>query len=335
MKRFGISILILFFIGLNAYAQSQYSPILTKMEKSLFGTDYSNQSDGDRITRIENAVYGAPSSKALGQRVDKLSKDLSADLMGQEIKPKADTFAQDDDTVQEAKEKADKSVNYPIVNAIEDKVFHKEYRDQDVDKRVAQLEQKLFNKTYNDDLSTRVDRLRNAALPQRVASNDDDSDYDSDSSSPPLYPSASPSDFPSYSGNPSDALTQDDFSSQSLYNRSTGSAAAIPSYNSNNSVLDSYNGNTDITIPLASIEQRVLKQSFPDDTVENRLTRLEEKIFNSSFSEDDEQTRLDRISSAYKAQKSSKRYDGNKVSQHMSTAVQIGAILLLILAAVL
>lgn len=334
MKRFGILVLIFLSIRLNAFAQSQYSPILSKMEKSLFGMDYSAQSDADRVTRIENSVYGAPSSKALGQRVGKLSKDLSADLMGQEIKPKSDTFAQDDDSPQELREKADKSVNYPIVNALEDKVFNKEFREIDVDQRVAKLEQKVFSKNYNDDLSSRVDRLRNAVLPQRVADSDY-SDEDSDSGSPPLYPSASPSDIPSYSHDTPDMLSQDAFSGPSLYSRPTGSAAAIPSYNSNNSVLDPYSSNTDITIPLASIEKRVLKQSYPDDTVQNRLSRLEQQIFNSNFEEDDEQARLDRITSAYRAQKSSKRYDGNKFSQHMSTAVQIGAILLMILAAVL
>ncbi len=90
---------------------------------------------------------------------------------------------------------------------------------------------------------------------------------------------------------------------------STGYGANIPDvpdYNSNNSVLDEYQSDSDVDIPLASLEKKILRKSFPNDTVSNRLLRMELKVFNSSFTEDDEQTRLDRIASAYQAKKTSK-----------------------------
>ncbi|MDD3436785.1 MAG: hypothetical protein PHC64_06520, partial [Candidatus Gastranaerophilales bacterium] len=108
-----------------------------------------------------------------------------------------------------------------------------------------------------------------------------------------------------------------------------------PNYNADNSVLDEYQGSSDIMIPLASLEKSILKKSFPDDTTSNRLTRLELSVFSSTFAEDDPQTRIDRLASARQAQKSSKKYDNNKFSQHMATAMQIGAFLLMVLAAVL
>lgn len=324
-KRFGILILLFLSCTLSGrcFAQSQFSAALTTMEKSLFGVDYSNQDDDARLKRLEGTVYGQVSSNPIQQRVSKLSTDLFVDLLGHEIKPKADTFAEDSDGIKEELPKADASVNYPIVNNLEDKVFRKEFKTTDINQRLANLEQKVFKRTYSDDLNSRVDRLKTAIMPERIAAADSDDENfsaapdDLYSASPPLrgehYSMPSPGD--------------DDLA--------TGFGSAIPTYNSQNSVLDNPQTNFDVTVPLAAIEKSVLKKSFPNDTVSNRLTRLELNLFNSTFVDDDPETRLDRVSSAYQAKKTSKKYDDNKFTQHMSAAMQIGAVLLMILAAVL
>ena len=69
--------------------------------------------------------------------------------------------------------------------------------------------------------------------------------------------------------------------------------------------------------------------------MDNRLSRLESTMFGPTFNSDTQEDRLNRISSAYKAQKTASRYDSNKFSQNMATAMQIGTILLMILACVL
>lgn len=313
LKRFGILIYIavFLFLGIECEAQSQFSPILTKMEKSLFGIDYSSQNDDVRLKRIEEIVYGSVSSNSVPQRVSKLSKDLSADLLGQEIKPKRDTFTEDDSAPKEAIPKADSSVNYPIVNEMEKKIFNKEFRAVDINQRLASLEKNVFKKTYNDDLNSRVERLKFAILPARSASNFNDDEDEDNSYATDTITSQTPQ------------LQDDSYNSQ------------IPNYNSHSSVLDNYQGDTDIVVPLAALEKKVLKKSFPDDTVSNRLTRLELNVFNSTFTDDDEQTRFDRVASAYQAKKTSKKYDSNKFAQHTAAAMQVGAILLMILAAVL
>ncbi len=302
-----VFIFIFLFLGVKCDAQGQYSALITKMETSLFGIDYSAQSDEARLKRIEDAVYGEVSSNAVAQRVKKLSNDLSADLIGQEITPRKDTFAEDTDGYKESIPKPDSSVNYPIVNNLENKIFNKEFTNLDINQRLANLENNIFKKTYDDDLSSRVERLKLALTPEKVVDNSSDSSDDI---------------------NMSDDIMSKLPSSQSNYYQS-------PGYNFNNSVLDDYESNPDITIPLAELERSTLKKSFPNDTPSNRLTRLELNIFKSTFPDDDEQTRLDRVSSARQAQKTSKRYDNNKFAQNMSTAMQLGAILLLVLAAVL
>lgn len=328
MKKFGVLVAIFLFLGIQCNAQSQYAATLTKMENSLFGMDYGSQSDDSRLKRIEVAVYGSASSSTVSQRVSKLSKDLSADLIGKEIKPKKDTFAEDESSPKEAEEKPDSTVSYPIVDELEKKVFNKTLKTSDINQRLASLEQKVFKKTYNDDLNSRVERLKQAVMPERIASN---SDEDEDDNNNYYYKPAPKSIMDETS------QFQDDWSNKPDSNDSmaTGYGANIPSYNRNNSVLDNYQSDADITVYIAGLEKSVLRKTFPDDTVSNRLLRMELKIFNSAFTDDDPQTRLDRIASAYQAKKTSKKYDSNKFAQHAATAMQVGAILLMILAAIL
>lgn len=311
-----ILIIFIMFLGLRGevFAQSQFSPVITKMENSLFGIEYSSQNDDTRLNRIEERVYGAKSSKTISQRIAKLKDDLAADLMGQEIKPTKDTFTDESDNIKEDIPKEDNSVNYPIVNMLEDKVFNKEYKNMGINQRLANLEQKTFNKVYSDDLNSRVERLKMSISPQNIIAQDD---YETSTELPEYFEDELPS-LKSYTPSAAAPLSYSDYD-----------------YNSQNSVLDNYKSSADIGIPLSAIEKSLFKKVYADDTPNSRLSRLETRIFNSTFSEDDPQTRVERISSAHRAKKSSKKYDNNKFTQNMSAAMQIGAVLLMILAAVL
>lgn len=328
-KRLGIIFFIIFLCFVFApksQAQGQFSAVLTKMEKSLFGIDYNAQNDEARVKRIEEEVYGKASSSPINQRVDKLSKDLSVDLIGKEIKPKKDTFAEDEDSIKEEIPKEDSSVNYPIVNNLEQKIFNKDFRSTDINQRLSKLEQNVFKKTYNDDLNSRVDRLKLAIMPQQTAYSDPDEEEGEFTNS---Y-------YPKNENTFEESSIPDDY--KPLLGRrggATGFGSAIPNYNENNSVLDEYQGNSDIAIPLSALEKNILKKSYPNEAVPDRLARLELKVFNSTFADDDEETRMDRVASAHQAKKSSKRYDNNKFSQNMATAMQVGAFLLMIIAAIL
>lgn len=325
-----VFIFIYFSMGLVCVAKSQFADSLTRVEKSLFGVDYSTQTDDARLNRIEESVYGSAAKGTFQQRFDKVSKDLSADLIGKEIKPKADTFADDDDGYKEPIPKADSSVNYPVVDGLEKSVFNQQFKSVDINQRLTKLEQKVFNKTYNDDLSSRVDRLKQAISPERIAKTQDDEDYDSGYTYNDSLMDET-SQFQDDGYDRQNSIMGDRLASQNP----TGFGANIPSCNSDSSVLDDYNANSDITIPLSDLEKKVLKRSYPNDVVPNRLIRLELKVFNSTFTEDDQQTRFDRIASAYQAQKTSKKYDSNRFAQHTAAAMQVGAILLMILAAIL
>lgn len=313
MKK-SICVLIFLLITNSAMAQSQFAPMISKMENSLFGVEYSTQADGARLDRIEKSVYGSVSSESTQNRVNKLKEDLAADLMGSEIAPKEDTFMEDDARVASggaaAIPKADSSVNYPVVNDLEQHVFKKDYKAQDIITRLNNLEKKTFSQTYNDDLNSRVDRLKTAILPQR---NLDDDIQDRIAQADEFYSENLPSQ-PNY------------YDSSSMPQR--------PTYE-RRSLFGGGDSGRDITVSLGALEKSILKRTYPDDLADNRISRLEGKMFNTRFSEDDSQTRIDRLSSANRAQKTASKYDSNKITQHLGTAVQIGAMILMVLACVL
>ena len=313
-----ICVLSLILLTANCAFATQYSDTLGKLEKVLYGFEYNGESETTRLDRIENTVYGNVSSGNTLQRLKKLKNDLSADLIGQEITPKEDTFAEDDNYYYEKEPVADTNIQYPAVDELENKVFKQKYPQKDIKQRLSDLEQKTFGKTYtNDDLATRTDRLKAQIKPDKFMNNaiaqssnyfyDDgdsitlDKDYHLD-----RYESPVEFDYDSYNN-----------SQNYDYNRSYNT---FPRNKKTN---------------LASIEKSVFNRSYKNDTTANRLKRLESSMFGTSFNEDDEQTRLNRLSSAYEAHKSSMKYDSNKMTRNMATALQIGTILLMVLACIL
>ena len=282
---------------------------LDKIENTLYGFQYESQSDTERLARIEESVYGQVNSGSNAQRIAKLEKDLAANLMGQEIDPVEDTFAEQDETEEMIAKGA--NINYPAVNELEQHVFKQEFRDKDLKERLAALEQKTFGKTYSDDFSTRVDRLKAEIKPRSLMDNaiaQSSNDYYDE-----------------------EVVHLDENYRLSEYN--PPSQFSYEDYNSRNHTFPFANKSR--TMNLSAMENSVLSRSFPNDSTETRLSRLESQMFGTIFSDDEQEERIKRLSSAYKAQKTATRYDSNRFSQNMATAMQIGTILLMVLACIL
>ncbi len=304
-------------------AQTTTQATLGKIEDSLFGFQYNEESDLSRLDRIETSVYGAPSKASQSQRLAKLRKDLSADLMGQEIEPVEDTFADASDSWIEEPPKAASNVSYPAVDEMEKIVFNKTFPKEDIGVRLSNLEKKTFNKTYNDDLSSRTERLKAEIKPQSFMDNQiaqsSNSFYDQDDVVPlggdyhmNKYMQHDPYDYSAFNAR-QNAMFGDDYDDMggSFFNREPKKAS------------------------LSTVEKKLMKQNFSDDSMENRLARVEQYMFGTVFDKDDQQTRLDRISSAYNAQKSSGKYDTNSFARNMTAGVQIGMLILMVLACIL
>lgn len=316
-----IALALFFNIGGNfAVAISAAQATLGKLEDSLYGFQYNGEKDNTRLDRIETSVYGAPTKSPDAQRLAKLKKDLAADLIGHEITPTEDTFAEDSDSWVNEPPKAASNVSYPAVDELEQKVFNKTFAKDDIEVRLSNLEKKTFNKTYNDDLSTRTERLKAELKPQSLMDNQiaqsSNSFYDQDD----VVPLGGDYHMNKYMQH--DPFDYDSFNSRqnAMYGGGQGSSMF---------------GGTPKKASLSSVEKKLMKQNFSNDSMDNRLARVEQYMFGTVFDSEDQQTRLDRISSAYNAEKSSGKYDSNKFAQNMTTGVQIGMLILMVLACIL
>ncbi|MBE7711057.1 MAG: hypothetical protein E7Z92_02835 [Cyanobacteria bacterium SIG31] len=263
---------------------------ISKIETELYGFDYINDELINRITRLEKSIYGKVLSGDINNRIKKITTDIISENIGKEIEPTEDTFYQEE-------ELADSSVNYPILDEIEKKIFNQTYKNRDFHTRIVTIERKLFNKIYDvEDYSTRMDRIKAEVLPEQLA-REKVFGYDN-----------------------SNSLTQNDLSGLNR-NRFTG-----------------IYGQENYTRPYVNYgDYQGVTGAAPEipDNINDQLAQLEYSTFGTEFSNEDTNTRIKRLNSVNKAKKSSSRYDSQKFNQRMSTVMEIGAMLLMILAMVL
>ena len=316
MRKTFTTLLFIILFSNTSFAQSKTSQELSRIENNLFGIEYTKQSDNERLSRIEERVYGESKQGSIKSRLSALSEDAVTNLIGQEITPKRDTFDDEEENFEQQKlaqsqteeyvEPDNPKIDYPVVDTFEEQIFGTTYKNLDINKRLAKLEKEVFKKTYEDTLSERVERLK-----EKVAYN----------------PRKNELEEQNYYYNEQDNYFAPDSLAQN-YND-----AYFHSQKGDD--IDKKIADRDFRSKLNKLEKNVLKQSFTGDSIDNRLSRLESSIFNSNFSKDKEITRLNRISSAVKAQKSAKKYDSNGFQQKMATAFQIGMMVLMVVAMIL
>ena len=170
MRKFLTILLILIYTAVYTpvfAAITTQTTTISKIENDIYGFEYKNESAQNRVARLEKTIYGKASTGDINKRVKRLSGDISADVIGLEINPTEDTFAEAD------KIAADSTVNYPVVDEIEKKLFNKTYKDRDFHTRIVTIEKKLFGKVYDvDDYSTRMDRIKAEVMPDAVSDTD-------------------------------------------------------------------------------------------------------------------------------------------------------------------
>ena len=185
----------------------------------------------------------------------------------------------------------------------EKEIFKQEFKTKDLNSRLASLEQKSLGKTYESEpFSARVERLQAKIKPKSFMNN-------------------------------SIAQSSNDFYDEDVVQLDKN--YKLDEYQPPEFDYDAYNSRNAKPTNLATVEKAIFKRTFANDNMDNRLSRLESTMFGTTFATDSENDRLRRISSAYKATKSASKYDSNKFSQNMATAMQIGTLLLMILACVL
>lgn len=274
------------------------------VEKDIFGVEYKDENISQRIERIEKHLYGKTNSGTPTQRLNKISE-----TSGISFAPKK---TQEEKRIAQADfEKEDNSVSYPVIDIMEDKVFNKTFQGENVYKRVARLEEKAFGKSSEGELSERTDKLKAKLL----AVKQDKITYDNNFK-PNNIPkqkayqqsqrySYQSSSLPPFSGYP------------------TGAAAGMNSYSE-----------SDFEYALSAAENMILGKPSTSTSVTDRLNKLENKIFKKTFT-GDKVARLERVVSAASAKNANGLYKENKWDRYLTTGVQVGTILLMILAMIL
>lgn len=301
MKKFLSITLVIIYISISHTALAGISTQannISKIENSIYGFDYSKDTTQKRVERLEKTIYGKVNTGDLKKRLTKISGDISADVIGLEISPVEDTFAE-----QEELANADSSVNYPVVDEIEKKLFNQTYKNRDFHTRIVTIEKKLFGKVYDiDDYATRMDRIKAEIMPETVDYTDRFAHEYRDNRDNSM-------------------LTSDDLSGSSL------SRFSMP-FGQRNYTRPYANYGDEFTGAASSTQNY-------NTNLNDELAQLEYETFGTEFSNEDTTSRIKRLNSVNQAKKSSQRYDSNKFTQRMSTAMEIGAMILMILAMVL
>ena len=175
-KVFSLIIIILslnlIFVSDSLAASKTQNAEISKIENNLYGFDYVNDELKNRVARLEKTIYGQESKGDLSSRIKKISSDILAEQIGQEITPREDTFLEDEQT-------ADNTVNYPVVDEIERRLFNTTYPNRDFHTRIVTIERKLFGKIYDvEDYSTRMDRIKTAVMPEALVTDNNRFNYD-------------------------------------------------------------------------------------------------------------------------------------------------------------
>lgn len=304
-------LVMLYFQAELTFAVSKDKDELTKIETQIYGFNYDNNTDIQRLERLEQYAYGGAKSGAIDKRIANLKKDLNfveeppAPTQKTAHNPKQQSYYDYDyddyDYYDQSSLVADASAQYPVVDALEKKLFNKTSANEDIYSRVSKLEKQIFKKeTPSVPLSDRVDKLKSAIITDvAVAGYDDDGNVTLTPSYRQLNPGYG------YNSPPQEVYSQDYLTSGSLYNE------------------------------VSILERDVLKSTHPSLPIEERLTKLEKKVLQKAYPNDDNMTRLERVAAAAEAQKSSSHYGGSKFEKNLATGMQIAGFILMVLAFVL
>lgn len=323
------SVVFFFVLSSSSVFADSLSDKLNEIEKNYYGYTFSGD-NATRLARVENAIYGSTGKQSESARVEKIYKDLGLSA-NNTTKPVStgDLLTQS----QNIGPKADAGIKYPIVDKLEQKTFNTVYANDDIYVRLSRLEKKIFPNSNKSTLSLneRVDALRDNVLggTNSVAVDIDPMTEEIVLENGQKY--YGDEDAKSYFNKKSD----DEYSNYNYYSYEN-SKNPVPEKQSFEIAGDGgeYAEHYAQSYDLDILEKSLLGQRYTSETPSKRLARLESKVFQRTFN-DDEDARIQRLLAVTTAQKTSQEYDSNKWARRLNTGMQIGSILLMVLAMIL
>ena len=167
-------ILIIFIILMQSSFALAANPMLDALEMTVFGYDYKNENDTKRIERLESYLYGNKKSGNINKRIESIQNDIGY------VKPQTVTKENNKSSIKDNLRnelmniKEDASVEYPMVDKIEEELFNTNYKTENIYARLDRLEKQVYNKTSNEALTDRVDKLASVVLPKKSFSRNEE-----------------------------------------------------------------------------------------------------------------------------------------------------------------
>ena len=131
-----ILFLILLFLLCNFSAETSFtyaktSDELNNIEMQIYGYNYDNNTESQRLERLEKYAYGGVMLGTLEGRIANLKKDLSISEQKQQTtadktKPAEKFYDYEEyDYYDNSTLASDSTVQYPVVDVLEEKIFNK------------------------------------------------------------------------------------------------------------------------------------------------------------------------------------------------------------------
>lgn len=239
-----ILILSIIILNLIPAIAGTISNALNDIENNLFGFKYENETETIRIERIEDYIYGDKKTGEINQRIKNIRNDIG--LLSAEEKAKQKEQIKENIIKKElTSAKEDSTVEYPMVDKIEQELFKTTYKNENIYARLDRLEQTVFNKTSNEPLTNRVDKLASIIVPKKEVKEE------------PTY-------------------TQEDLNNfyspdlQAVTNENMTFQLAVLEQSMLNKAYDGEN----IANRLNRLEQKLFNRNFPNDNDISRLQRV-------------------------------------------------------------
>ena len=166
MKKIILLISIIILSILPIFAGTVLSA-LNDIEHNIFGYSYQNDSENTRIERIEKYIYGNAKTGNIEKRIENIRNDIGL-MSAQEKEEQKKQLKEKRIEKELLSAKEDSTVEYPIIDKIEEQLFNTTYKNEHIYSRLNRLEQKVFNQVSTEPLNVRVDKLASIIVPEKT-----------------------------------------------------------------------------------------------------------------------------------------------------------------------
>jgi len=184
LRKFALIITVIYLLFIHTEVKAfDNSAFLSKIEQKLFNTQFNNEQINTRVNRIEKNVFGSVGTGTTEREIERLkhtygylvpvdkpsSKNATSKSTktAKAVKNKPDeklTYSPQTLMLTPPREKANSDIQYPAINAMEEKILSRSFEKEDIYKRVQRLEIIVFKQNFNEPLNDRVDRLKTVIL---------------------------------------------------------------------------------------------------------------------------------------------------------------------------